>query len=443
VEQIQIEELVAELETRVDRLRSLYEQYFMGIEKMEPHVPRKDVERRFQAMRREQIRNTALRFRFQMVLQKYNTYQSYWMRIMRQIEDGTYKRDVLRAKSNLGERRSTRPPPPPKEQEDAPRVMSPSMVDDFIFDTGAQEGPTRKVDVPMARAQTESNADLLLEFSPFDEATTRVRQPSQLSLDEDPTGILPLIGNASGNHGPSAPKARPAADPEKMRELAARIKSQKTDEAKPVTATSADASGGHKPPPLPTKAAPSLAKPPTLPGAIRPLGAPIGMKPATLPSAIKPPAAAPPAPAMKPPTLPGAIKPPAMKPPTPPAIKPASPPAPMKPPTAPSGMKPLAPPMHAAPPPTPAASQKAANPSDLSDARVRQLYSQYVDTKRKQNESTTAITYEGVAKSLRESTARLKEKHGGNAVDFEVTVKEGKTILRPVLKKDPPKKEDK
>ncbi len=99
--------------------------------------------------------------------------------------------------------------------------------------------------------------------------------------------------------------------------------------------------------------------------------------------------------------------------------------------------------MHAAPPPTPAASQKAANPSDLSDARVRQLYSQYVDTKRKQNESTTAITYEGVAKSLRESTARLKEKHGGNAVDFEVTVKEGKTILRPVLKKDPPKKEDK
>jgi hypothetical protein len=145
VEQIQIEELVAELETRVDRLRSLYEQYFMGIEKMEPHVPRKDVERRFQAMRREQIRNTALRFRFQMVLQKYNTYQAYWMRIMRQIEDGTYKRDVLRARANLGERRSTRPPPAPKEKEkeEAPRVASPSMVDDFIFDAGLEEGPTR------------------------------------------------------------------------------------------------------------------------------------------------------------------------------------------------------------------------------------------------------------------------------------------------------------
>jgi hypothetical protein len=421
VEQIQIEELVAELETRVDRLRSLYEQYFMGIEKMEPHVPRKDVERRFQAMRREQIRNTALRFRFQMVLQKYNTYQAYWMRIMRQIEDGTYKRDVIRAKANLADRRSTRPPPAPapKEKEEAPRVVSPSMVDDFIFDTGLEEGPTRKVDVPTARAQTKSNADLMLEFSPFDETTAKRRAPSQLSLDEDPTGILPLIGNAAGNAGPNAPKARPAADPEKMRALAARIK-----------AGNADASGANpairKAPPVPPM------KPPTSPGAIKPLAAPLGgsgMKP-PMPPVAKPPAAPPPL--MKPPTAP------AMKPASPP-LKPPTPPVPMKPPTAPGAIKPLAPPMNAAPPaPSPQAG-KAANSADLSDARVRQIYSQYVDTKRKLNESTTAITYEGVAKSLRESTARLKEKHGNNAVDFEVTVKEGKTILRPVLKKEAPK----
>ncbi len=99
----EIEELINELETRVDRLRALYEQYFMGIEKMEPQVPRKDVERRIQLIRREQIRNTALRFRFQMILQRYNTYQTYWLRICREIEEGTYKRDVLRAKAKFGE----------------------------------------------------------------------------------------------------------------------------------------------------------------------------------------------------------------------------------------------------------------------------------------------------------------------------------------------------
>jgi hypothetical protein len=69
----------------------------------------------------------------------------------------------------------------------------------------------------------------------------------------------------------------------------------------------------------------------------------------------------------------------------------------------------------------------------LPDERVRQLYAQYVATKRRQNESTAAITYEAVAKSLRDSTSKLQQKHG-KKVDFEVTVRDGKTILKPVLK---------
>jgi hypothetical protein len=69
----------------------------------------------------------------------------------------------------------------------------------------------------------------------------------------------------------------------------------------------------------------------------------------------------------------------------------------------------------------------------MSEERVRELYVRYVEAKRRQNESTAAVTYEAVAKSLRESSARLREKHG-KAVDFEVAVKDGKAILRPVLK---------
>jgi hypothetical protein len=72
-------------------------------------------------------------------------------------------------------------------------------------------------------------------------------------------------------------------------------------------------------------------------------------------------------------------------------------------------------------------------PVDIPDERVRELYARYVEAKRRQNESTAAITYEAVAKSLRESSAKLREKHG-KAVDFEVAVKDGKAILKPVLK---------
>ena len=94
---------ISELEDRVDRLRNIYEQYFLGFERLEPTVPRKDVDRRFALLRKEQIRNTAMRFRFNVIAQKYNTYAMHWVRICRQIEEGTYKRHVRRAKARFGD----------------------------------------------------------------------------------------------------------------------------------------------------------------------------------------------------------------------------------------------------------------------------------------------------------------------------------------------------
>src|SRR5215470_9307988 len=93
----------------------------MGIERMPPSVPHKDVERRIFVLRKEQIRNTGVRFRFQMILQRYNTYQTHWQRICRQIEEGTYKRDLLRAQRRKpiieAEIMSSRPPPPPEPEK--------------------------------------------------------------------------------------------------------------------------------------------------------------------------------------------------------------------------------------------------------------------------------------------------------------------------------------
>jgi hypothetical protein len=97
-----IERDLDELEIRIERLRALYEQYFMGLEKLEPQIPRKEVERRIHLLRKEQIRNTALRFKFQMLIQRYNTLQQYWARVTREIENGTYRRDVMRAAARFG-----------------------------------------------------------------------------------------------------------------------------------------------------------------------------------------------------------------------------------------------------------------------------------------------------------------------------------------------------
>ncbi len=99
---------------------------------------------------------------------------------------------------------------------------------------------------------------------------------------------------------------------------------------------------------------------------------------------------------------------------------------------------PKSPPAAAKPAPQPRAARpeppKPLGPADLSDARVRQIYAEYVRSKRAQNESTAAITYENMAKSIRDSSEKLRDKHGGKKVDFEVQVKDGKTILKPVVK---------
>ncbi len=125
MDQKELEVLIGEIETRIDRLRKLYEAYFLGFEKLEPTVPRKDVDRRFAELRKEQIRNTGLRFRLNMLTQRYNTYQTQWIRICREIEEGTYKRHLQKAHARFDSRSPSRAPSKapaadPKFVEDSP-----------------------------------------------------------------------------------------------------------------------------------------------------------------------------------------------------------------------------------------------------------------------------------------------------------------------------------
>jgi hypothetical protein len=94
---LDIDELLAELAVKIDRIKVLYEQYFMGIEKIEPQVARKEVSRTMLVLQQQYIRNTGLRFKFNMMLQKWNIYLTYWNRTLREIEQGTYVRHLQKA----------------------------------------------------------------------------------------------------------------------------------------------------------------------------------------------------------------------------------------------------------------------------------------------------------------------------------------------------------
>ncbi len=405
MEQSDLESLIADLEVAIDRLRSLYDQYFMGIEKIEPAVARKDVDRRIHALRKEQIRNTALRFRFQMTLQRYNTFQSHWQRICREIENGTYKRHVLRAEQRFGKDRQTnRPsqrPPGPSTQAPAPSASEqpPAAAQ------GAKPRAKPEPGAPLPANLAAELAELDKEFAP----------PSA----HDDAFLEQLRQNATartqlGALKPDAARAKPPVP--KPATLPGRAPSDNSPG--PASAPSPPAAPALRAIVPPRPASPPASEPTIRMQAIPPR-APTA---APVPRPQSPPSPAPPRPA----------PPPAAAPPRPaaPAPRPAAPAAPMAPAAA-------RPPTPAAPMAPPSARKDAPAPTRadeiLPDARVRQLYVEYVEAKRRQNESTAAITYDAVATSLRASGAKLREKHG-KSVDFEVTVRDGKAVLKPVLK---------
>jgi hypothetical protein len=99
-----IENRIGEMERKLDRLRGLYESFFMGIERAPPNVARREMNRFILEMQQEPISNASMRFRFQSMVQRWVLMTAYWNRTMREIEAGTYRRDMARAQRHLAEK---------------------------------------------------------------------------------------------------------------------------------------------------------------------------------------------------------------------------------------------------------------------------------------------------------------------------------------------------
>jgi len=313
----EIEAQVNELEERVERLRALYDQYFQGIEKIEPLTLRKDVDRRLWQLRRIKISNTVVRFRLQGIVQRYNTFQQYWMRICREIENGTYHRDLAKAAARFGE---------------AATNTAFGRKRQAMFEKGLQKQVERQ------RKKQETMASL--------NGTEATSTPQgDVTAPEEAAAASPQV--------PFASLEMPAVRP-----------------------SSSGASG--------TRLAVDL--PPPSDAGKAPAGVFAGPKISPL---NRNPFANPSAPA-EPPSRPGP--------------RPVPPPSPFR------------------------------GDGELSDARLRQIYAEYVEARRQRGESTASLTYENLAKTLRSTVPQIKAKHKVKSVDFEVVVRDGKTMIKPVVK---------
>jgi hypothetical protein len=473
MEAAEIDKELEEVERRSEHLRALYEQYFMGMERIEPLVQRRDVERRILGLRREKLRNTAQRFKFNTLVQRFNTMQTHWSRVVREIENGTYRRDVIRAAARFG--------------EGAIALLGKKKTKDLVAAV-ARVQARRPVDEPLELA-----SDDLIEEEEVDEDEAPT-PPKLGGVAPAPMGLgqvdLPTVGTPV-NRGAAAP-ALPGLGPlplplpppkraEVRLDPASPIR-QAATEPKPLVVTEKTAPGfGEldldfedappvRVPPLPAAAPVPRASPPVpRVGLAAPLdGGSAPRPPRPLPPVAAPPAAKPVAPRAPAPMgfgeldLPldevlATVASPALKVPAPgatsattasirsgvmaaprPLVRPAAvaPPAPIAPKPAHDAAASVPKPFDggAASGAKPRAPAEPSAEGDLADQRIRQIYAKYVETKRSTQESTAGITFEKLATSLRAQASKLRSAHPEKSVDYEVVVKDGKTHLKPVLR---------
>ncbi len=90
-----LEQELVDLGQALERLRVHFQSYFMGLEKRPPQTQREQLERRIRDSALHDVRRSNLKFRFLTLIQKYRTYEVYWDRILREIEEGRFNRDVF------------------------------------------------------------------------------------------------------------------------------------------------------------------------------------------------------------------------------------------------------------------------------------------------------------------------------------------------------------
>jgi len=109
---LSVEEDLRALEQKLNALKLDYERYFLGTRPREPVMTRQEIQKTVTLWSNTPIQNTALRFKFNSINARYQAMKRQWDSILRQMEAGTYKRDVFKANIRSGPPASTRSPAP-------------------------------------------------------------------------------------------------------------------------------------------------------------------------------------------------------------------------------------------------------------------------------------------------------------------------------------------
>src|SRR5215469_11381648 len=116
----QVSQELDSVEALLHALRGQYEQYFLGMEKRPPVRAHEQFKKRIAALKTIPARNSALSFRLQSLQATAATYERLWMKTMQEMEDGTYRRDVFKARLRRKSSEGPAAPAPTQAPKSAP-----------------------------------------------------------------------------------------------------------------------------------------------------------------------------------------------------------------------------------------------------------------------------------------------------------------------------------
>jgi hypothetical protein len=122
-EKDELEAEASRLEEELEELKAKYDQYFLGIERREPSRTREELRKRVLRVKEAFTRNTGLKFRIQSLHARYLSYERLWLRSSKEKEEGTYRRDLFKARLHA-QLRGEPPLAPPPEKAAAPAPTS-------------------------------------------------------------------------------------------------------------------------------------------------------------------------------------------------------------------------------------------------------------------------------------------------------------------------------
>lgn len=426
----EIEELLDECEKLVERLRVMYEQYFLGILKVAPSTLHTEAERRIRDITQLQIRNTALRYRFATLSQKFGAYNTYWKRTLRAIEQGRYVRDLARIEKTFEQYGED---VPAEILAKMPKLMRERVQRDRAKARAIAE---RQGKLPASDAAPGASPGAGEPGAPAPSRPAPNTAHRLTGLDDDIDieamfESLTLEAEQAIDARVAAPAPRPAAPTALQKPVQSQPPAPAQPQPRPQPTMPPPprvVAEDFNPPTEPSGPPPDAAAPGPAPGdrgrrtspTTPPLRAAAPMR-STTPPPPRPPNASP-RPATQAPPLPG----------VPP--QPAAPPG--------AGARPpvgRATPPHGSRTPSPAARPGAVAPAaksalgpppGMSDDDSRALYNRYLKARELVGESNDGVTYDKLLRTLRSQSSKIMTDHKAKSVEFAVVIKDNKVVLK-------------